>query len=386
MSACITQNETDGSSVEEKVSTSNVVDAGELVESEQVSFEETVEKLTLPEQYASYNTFIAADEEWYFLADYSQLGLWKYVKVSRTDFSDVRELSVINTSYATIMYAWNGDLYINTFEHVDSFTCYTLYQLSEGEANVVLEGKCKGYPEMAFSGEQLVISCLTVDGETILETYDMESQKRDVVYSASGIHFENKYNVYGNVVNGFFWPRSTSSANGFCYMVSDMSGRAYDDGLSGNDSIYYYDFATKESSKLVEHQYVADYIGGTDDIFLVSDYNGQENMGKSEFLYIYNGATYDKYRLKYGDVYHDGFNGFGSLEYGRYIAYSGMGFLIIDAENKTFLEKIYSVRGRDPEIPEDLDYEGAVRRYYYADQCYYFSETIEGQVYIHVIE
>ena len=347
-----------------------------------VELQETVDKIILPDEYCRYDTFVAADDKWYFFADYSNSGTYKYIKINRANNLEIVPLSDVGARDFSLTYVWEESLYINFFEVGEEGCVYQVLKITEGDnPEVVLSGNSSGYPEMSFSGDNLIILTVSNEGENFLEVYNMNTCKKQMVYSSKGIQRED-YTIVGTIINGLAWPRVSSSTEGFCYMVSDMNGRTFDDGQMGEDILYYYSFDTQESVKLFDHNYIADYVGGTKEVILVSDYGNMYNVGKSEKIYFYSDDGYQQYYLKYKDEGHEGFTGFGVLNNNRYIAYSGQDFLVIDACDKTYLEKKYSYAA----TTKDLDYTGTLREYYYADMNYYFCTLESDNLYVYTIQ
>lgn len=356
------------------------VSSAELRYDSNLVYTENMNEIVFSEKISENNIFIAADDEWFFFADYSNPEIHNYIKINIQNPAEIVTLSSVPASDFTLAYVWQGDLYINFFATSQDGCCYKVLKLTESlNAEEILKGTSSGYPEMCFSGDHLIILSVSEEGENILNVYNMKTQEMQTVYTCVGVQ-KDDYTISGSIINGMFWPRIASSENGFCYMVSDMNGRTFDDGITGNDVVYFYSFETRESQMIIDHQHIADYVGGTDAAVFVSDYGTMYNVGKSESLYLKENDAYKKYSLKNGDEDHCGFNGFGELDNNRYIAYCGEDFLVVDATHKTYLEKTYTYSKDQYTDQKKVDYEGVLKGYYYSDKCFYFG-IVDNNVY-----
>ncbi len=345
----------------------------------ELPYEETMDEIVLPEKYKDCDYLVAVDDGWYYFVGYREDDCNVYIKISRDDPSNVVELSKVKISNCTIRFGWKGDLYVNVFyPSSDGPYTYELLKLSENsEPEVILSGESTGYSEMSFADPYLVVLSVSQEWENNLNVYNMETGEMTHVYDCVGVQDETDWSISGTIVNGMFWHGALPSAEGFCYMVSDMNQRTFDDGKTGQDIIYYYSFENGENQELFNHHYVADYVGGTKEVLLVSDF---ENVGHAEHLYVKNESGYDVYTLKEGDDTFGGFIGFGMLDKNRYVAYGGEGFLILNVGEKTYAEKTFSGIS---ETDEELDYTGIVRGWDFQNGSFYFAvlENEKLQVY-----
>ncbi len=383
--SCSPSNETDSFSSNQ----STVVEQGKagreetiLVENYNIPVNEEVMEFSFPSEYKNYTYFVAVDDDWYYYADYDDRN--QYIKINRADLGDIIELQGLEQGYDfTIEYAYKGKLYINIFYYEGQVCRYELVEISEDQLpKTVLSGEGVGYPEMNFSGKYLTILSVTQKYQNNLDVYDMENQELKHVYDCIGKQ-NGESTVTGEVINGLKWRGMLPSDAGFCFMVSEMNGQSFENREDGKDHIYYYSFETDKLQELLEVKCLADYVGGTEEVVLVSGgYLGDVSGPK---LYVKNGVNYDVYPLALDDPEFIGYIGTGMLEDDRFIAYDGNYYVVVDLQDKSVMQKRFMNQDNSGNM-SGSDMENTVNGIYCYEKCFFFSIIEKDVVKLHVVK
>lgn len=342
--------------------------------------------ISLPEQYSSYTKLCDIDDEWYYMSNITDDRYWKFIKVNKNDMSQIIELGNIDKSIDTsLQYAWKGDLYLALllWEDNSNECLYQIVKLGEdNKTDLVIEGYSSGLPSINVSGQWLIIVESSKDRNHTMFAFDMESQERRVIYESSSVLNED-WSIEGKLICGLEWPRKTFNEEGFCFVVSDMNGRTYNDGQKGTDEVYYYSFKEDTIILLKNNEHTVDYIGGSDDIFFVSDYPSANSSNVLNWFYIKNNDDFLKYSLECEGI--SGIFGCCQLVNNRVLLYSSEGYVLVDLKDMTYAETNYSVLGKESNQAELLEYDGIFTGFAYADDAFYFSLIEDDQLVLYEI-
>lgn len=342
--------------------------------------------MSLPEQYSSYTKLCDVDDEWYYLSNITDDSYWKFIKVNKNDMSQIIELTSIDKSIDTsLWYAWKGDLYLALllWEDNSNECLYQIVKLGEdNKIDIIIEGYSSGLPSINVSDRWLIIVESSKDRNQTLFAFDMESQERRIIYESSSVVNED-WSIEGKLICGLEWPRKTFNEEGFCFVVSDMNGRTYNDGQKGMDEVYYYSFKEDTIISLKNNEHTVDYIGGSDKIFFVSDYPSASSSNILNWFYIKDNDDFLKYSLECEGI--SGIFGCCQLVNNRVLLYSSEGYVLVDVNDMAYTEMNYSVLGKESSQVDLLEYDGIFTGFAYANNAYYFSLVEDEQLIIYEI-
>lgn len=370
-----------------------------LVKTEIDRVHETTRTLNLPKEYQNFKYLKGMDEKYYYLAD-NDSSEWRYLRVSRDNLTNYEEYKSISKQYdIKLEYGYNGAMYVGILESLSEPTdevdgdydflaspCrYRIMKLGRNSSTCIYQCESSGMPSVVPSGNHVIIE-INIDGGVILEDLNLETGATGTIVKKEFTR-DKKGLFNGTIIMGLDYDHMAPSENGICYQLCELQSERFDAAEAGNNTFYYYDFSSKKTEKLGKHYRPVEYVGGTNQIYLSSDYYGNldDNFVK---LYIHEDKnnSFQMYDFAKEDL-NDPIMGTGILDQNIFLAYKESGFYLINPESKTYSLTTFSTVADilEKEELEALDYKDCVTGMFCYQKQFCFSTVSESSITIHEI-
>lgn len=342
---------------------------------EQQDYQEKSISLKLPSEYKKFTQLVGADEEFYYFANNDDAKYWKHIAVNKNTHK-VNSLANIDKNVdIKSQYGRYGQFYVATLKwEADQTNCkFAILDLTNPKkAENIYSKKSSGLPSIVPCGDYLAIQSNT-ETECQLDLVNLFTKDIKTICSTTySINDMGKIN--GTVIMGLEWDKPTPTTNGFAYEICNMDNENIDiEKTKKQNTVYYYSIEDGKIIKMAPHYRPLDYVGGTADYYITSDW--QNNVAKDYiWIYLKEEGDYTAYSVPAADEAM-GIIGSGVIGNNLFVAYTRDGFYILNIKDKTYIQKTYSTvfDSLSSEERKSLDYKNTITGFTFFQNIFTFS-------------